>query len=431
MLSSHAARLVLSLALLTAPLPTWAGFKDFNIPPSDATVDVKAFSVANFTLNNLTSVFLNPVLPGREDLTLPIHAFLVEHKPSKESFMFDLGMRKDPENLPPAFAGFFTSKAITFDAFKDITDLLKEGGVSLNSIKTVFWSHAHFDHIGDMSKFPKGTKIVVGSKTDTSIFPDNPNSDLQASDLDGKQLVKLDFDKSKLTIGGLKAIDQFGDGSFYLLDTPGHLSGHMTALARTTPTSFILLGGDTLHHVGQLRPTAALQSTVPCPGDLLASTRTAISTSSFWSVNSTPGAFDLPSRAQPFFALSDVAGSFYADPGEATISVAKFEKFDADKDFLTIVAHDASVGGVLPLFPESLSTWQEDGLKEKMAWLFLDERNEAFELSPVSANDQPTSSLDEEYTKCVQQCSANAQKDRRMWMQRRSKVDWDMLMEEE
>ncbi|KAJ6592808.1 hypothetical protein B0H19DRAFT_1279534 [Mycena capillaripes] len=379
-------RRAFSLALLA--VPALARFQDFGIPVSTATVDVKAFNVANFTLNNLTGVFLNPVLPGRESLTLPIYAFLIEHKASKKKFMFDLGMRNDPQNLPPAFAGFFSSNAITFKPFKDITQLLKDGGVSLNSINGVFWSHAHFDHIGDMSKFPNSTEIIVGATTNLSIFPASQGSDLQASDLAGHKLVQLDFSSAKFTFGGMKAIDQFSDGSFYLLDTPGHLTGHMSAIARVTPTSFIILGGDTLHHVGQLRPSGQLhpsggfQDSVPCPGHLIAHAKSTISTDFFWSPKSTPGAFDLPSRTQPFFALSDIPGSFYADPLAATLSVDKLAPFDADTDFLTVVAHDLSIIGDLPYFPKSLSTWQKDGLKQKLAWLFVDPSNPAFFLSP-------------------------------------------------
>jgi hypothetical protein len=133
-------RSILSLALLAGPV--LAGFQDFGIPASDATVDVKVFNVANFTLNNLTSAFLSPVLPGRENLTLPMHAFLIEHKPTQKKFLFDLGMRNDPQNLPPAFAGFFSSKAITVENFKDITELLQDGGVALDSIDSVFWRYA-------------------------------------------------------------------------------------------------------------------------------------------------------------------------------------------------------------------------------------------------------------------------------------------------
>jgi hypothetical protein len=140
MFSFSTVRRVLSLVIFIAP--TLARLQDFGIPPSDATVDVKAFNVANFMLNNLTSVFLSPVLPGREDFTLPLQAFLIEHKPTKKKFMFDLAMRNDPQNLPPAFSSFFSSKAITFDPFKDITELLQDGGVSLYSIEAVFWRSA-------------------------------------------------------------------------------------------------------------------------------------------------------------------------------------------------------------------------------------------------------------------------------------------------
>ncbi|KAF8177572.1 beta-lactamase-like protein [Mycena galopus ATCC 62051] len=374
-------RLLISLPFLIAP--TFATFQNFGIPPSDATVDVKAFNVANFTLNNLTNAFLNPVLPGRENLTLPMHAFLIEHKPTQKLFMFDLGMRNDPQNLPPAFAGFFSSGTVTFDAFSDITELLQGGGVSLDSIDAVFWSHAHFDHIGDMSKFPNSTQIIVGGTTDLSIFPANSKSDLQASDLAGHNVAQLDFSNANLTFGGMEAIDQFGDGSFYLLNSPGHLTGHMSALARVTPSSFIVLGGDTLHHVGQLRPSGAFQTNIPCPGDLLADARSAISTDFFWSANTTPGAFDLPSRTRPFFAVSDATDSFYVDPVAATISVDKLAAFDADADFFTIIAHDRSILETLPYFPASLSTWQADGLKANTAWLFVDPTNPAFLFSPA------------------------------------------------
>lgn len=38
----------------------------------------------------------------------------------------------------------------------------------------------------------------------------------------GRKLVPLDFDaKTPLVIGGFKALDFFGDGSFYILDVPG------------------------------------------------------------------------------------------------------------------------------------------------------------------------------------------------------------------
>lgn len=43
------------------------------------------------------------------------------------------------------------------------------------------------------------------------------------------------------------AIDFFGDGSFYLVDSPGHLRGHINALMRVDPGKWVYLGGDCCH----------------------------------------------------------------------------------------------------------------------------------------------------------------------------------------
>ena len=45
-----------------------------------------------------------------------------------------------------------------------------------------------------------------------------------------------------------RAIDFFGDGSFYLVDSPGHLAGHLGAAARVAHDSFVFIAGDTCHN---------------------------------------------------------------------------------------------------------------------------------------------------------------------------------------
>ena len=44
------------------------------------------------------------------------------------------------------------------------------------------------------------------------------------------------------------AVDLYGDGSFYLVDAPGHLPGHLIAAARVAPGAFVFLGGDACHN---------------------------------------------------------------------------------------------------------------------------------------------------------------------------------------
>ncbi|KAJ6597545.1 beta-lactamase-like protein [Mycena vulgaris] len=361
----------------------YASYGDFGIPPSHATVDVKIFNPGNITLVNFTKAFILPVLPGHETVQFAMYAFLVEHKATQKRVMFDLGVRTDTENFVSVFATAFAAGQFKLEAAKDITELLQDGGISLESIDAVIWSHAHFDHIGDMSKFPNTTDLVIGPETDTATFPETPTSTLQASDFAGHNITKLDFSATKLTFSGLKAIDYFGDGSFYLLDTPGHLPGHITALARVTPTSFVSLGGDTFHHAGQARPRPEFQKNFPCPAHLLEETKTSISTDFFWSHNSHEGAFDMLSRAQQLLSISDINGSFYADPVASQVSLEKIATFDADPDFFVVTAHDWSLISSLPFFPASINGWKASHLKERTVWNFADKTNPAFTFSPM------------------------------------------------
>ncbi|KAJ7654512.1 beta-lactamase-like protein [Mycena polygramma] len=360
-----------------------ASYHNLGIPSSNATVEVKTFIVGNTTLVNGSHEFILPVLPGHETVTVPMFAFVVKHTNSNTTFMFDLGMRKDTENFAPAVEGLFTSGAVEVEIPKDIPELLQEGGISLASIDTVFWSHTHFDHIGDMSKFPNTTGIVIGSEADTATYPESPNATLQSSDFAGHQVTKLDFATANLTFSGIKAIDYFGDGSFYLLNTPGHVAGHMSALARVTLSSFIVLGGDAFHHAGEARPRPQFQKNFPCPAHLLEETKTSISTDYFWSPRSRDGAFDMRSRVQQLLATSDLPDSFYADPVTSQISLEKLATFDADPDIFVLIAHDVSLREYLPYFPRSLNNWKASQLKERTVWNFVQRGNPAFRFSPL------------------------------------------------
>lgn len=73
-----------------------------------------------------------------------------------------------------------------------------------------------------MSLFPSSTEIVVGPgfKASPVILPghpEKPDSFLNSSDFAGRHLNEIDFGDAGLRIGGFRAHDFFGDGSFYLL----------------------------------------------------------------------------------------------------------------------------------------------------------------------------------------------------------------------
>ncbi|KAJ7741293.1 hypothetical protein B0H16DRAFT_1890488 [Mycena metata] len=359
-------------------------FEDLNIPASSPTVTVKIFDVVDDPRQVVISAkgFVTPVAPGYENLTCPVFAFLIENTSTQQKVLFDLGPRKDFENGAPGVAEAVKAGHLALPISKDIVEQLSENGVEPKSISAVIWRrvkdlyHSHSDHTGDMSKFPSTTELVFGKDTLTETYETNPRSTLIPSDLAGRNLVRLDFDTAPLVIGGLKALDFFDDGSFYILNVRGHQAGHVCALVRVTPTSFVFLGADTCHHPGIFRPTAKLHRNIPCPGELIAAARSSISHTHIHAPEGTESSFDLSARTTPLLSIAE--DGYFEDPPAAHDSIRKMGDFDANPDVFVVLAHDESLGPLIGPFPTFLDQWQAKGWKKEATWAFVDEKNPAF-----------------------------------------------------
>ncbi|KAJ7057901.1 beta-lactamase-like protein [Mycena amicta] len=334
-----------------------ASYRDIGIPLSSSTVTVKVFDTIragdHTKIKGPATGLFAPVLPGHENFGSPIFSFVIEHTATQTRIMFDLGIRKDPQNSAPNIAQLILD-AFPFEAAdSDIVDLIEASGIPKESVSAVIWSHSHVDHTGDMTRFPPSTNLVVSKDMALSTYETDPHSTLLPSDIAGHKLVKIDFE---LQIDAFKAHDYFGDGSFYLLNVPGHQLGHVCGLARVTPTSFVLLGGDACHHAGVSPSYRASPQTLSL---------------------SAGSAFDLTARTNPLLHIAE--GPHQADPVVAQDSVNKLTAFDGNPDIFVVLAHDSSL---LPLFadtyPVVLDDWKAMGLKEKTVWAFLDEENPAF-----------------------------------------------------
>jgi glyoxylase-like metal-dependent hydrolase (beta-lactamase superfamily II) len=183
----------------------------------------------------------------------------------------------------------------------------------------------------------------------------------------GRNLYEIEFDGPKsLKIGQFKAFDYFGDGSFYLLDSPGHAIGHLCGLARTTtlPDTFVLLGGDVCHYGGIFRPSKYLpvprsihphpcrpHADVPfCPGG------------AFEELQKSRGR----SVTDPLFTPT-----FGHDIPEVIETIGKLQEADCQDNVFVIIAHDATVRDVVDQFPRSLNRWKERGWGKDVKWAFL------------------------------------------------------------
>lgn len=345
----------------------------FQPPPGSTTITVKLINPVNFGPSILNR-FMAPPVPHLETFKdCPSLSFLLEH-PSGRRLIWDLGIRKDYQNYAPSIANYIPTTNYTFDVTQNVADILIEGGINLSSVEAIIWSHWHWDHIGDPSTFPASTDLVVGPGFKEGLLPGapaNPTAPIQESDYEGRTLREISFEDSSLKIGRFSAYDYFGDGSFYLLDSPGHAVGHLCGLARTTTSSedtFILLGGDVCHYAGIFRPSKYLpvpQEIKPhpfasqrfqgdsiglCPGaawDKLQASRGRVSTDTL---------FDM---------------TFGLDSPLATDTMHKLQELDCTDNVFVVIAHDSTVRDHAPHFPATLNDWKAKGLGSDLKWAWM------------------------------------------------------------
>ena len=260
---------------------------------------------------------------------------------------------------------------------KDIPEQLVEQGLPLSSVNSIIWSHSHIDHVGDPSVFPPSVGLVVGAtfKSDNMPgYPTNPQGLLLDSAFAGRSVHELDFSTTSLKIGGFRAIDYFQDRSFFLLDAPGHTKHHLCALARTTLDSFVLLAGDSCHHMGQLRPSSYL----PLPDAMSPSLMEVdpASTGPQGSSSSTALRKLLPESkgTQSFYGLNE---GLHDDIAGAEDTLEKLKVFDANDSVLVIIAHDWSLLHVVDLYPKHLNQWKQHNWGKLGRWRFLADFKEA------------------------------------------------------
>ncbi|CCM05022.1 uncharacterized protein FIBRA_07221 [Fibroporia radiculosa] len=220
-------------------------------PPSEnqayCTVSVLRAGFAQLPLARI----LDSVTDPSEMIRAPCLSFLLRHSVSGDTFVFDLGLRKDWETgLPPTQAAII-KQYFTVDIPEDVADSLQKGGLAPEQIAHVCISHMHFDHIGDTAPFTRAT-FVVGAETralHTPGYPADPNGFVRSDVLPAGRTRYLERTEMRTPVGPFPhAYDWYGDGSLYLVDAPGHLPGQLTALVRTSADGgWVFLVADAAH----------------------------------------------------------------------------------------------------------------------------------------------------------------------------------------
>ncbi|KAJ9241327.1 hypothetical protein DTO169E5_3527 [Paecilomyces variotii] len=345
-----------------------------NLPSGSNTCELSILNTTcDMTLPTIS--LIGPNIKGHENLNLPTFSFYIYNARQNKRVLFDLGSRKDWWNFTPVVLDAVKTKGISgLRITHDVADVLAEGGIDPKTIDAVVWSHFHWDHVGNIQLFPKNVDVVVGAPFKSVFlpgYPTGPNSPFYEADFEGRNIVELEFDGS-LKIGQFLAHDYFGDGSFYLLKVPGHTAGHISGLVRTTPDTFVFLGGDVCHFPGAYRPSEyiPMPETLPAETKLDARIPLPCPCSYFTACHPHPER----ARTTPFYRVSEDPGSWYEDAPEAQRSVDKLTEFDGDENVFLAIAHDPALQDTLTFFPNgTINDWKAKGWKRTTHWGFVNE----------------------------------------------------------
>ncbi|KAK3988621.1 beta-lactamase-like protein [Cladorrhinum sp. PSN332] len=400
---------LLSLLLLTigvaahsSPRPPAAKLTIPRGSPARLSIIDSTLRMEKLNASGLTT----PPIPGFQYLpTLPSWAFLIESTTpgTNKKAIFDLGFPPNAnESFAPSRYKLMIGRALPVKVDKHVSEILVEHNISLDSINAIIWSHSHSDHIGDPKTFPPSTSLVVGpgfAEEFLPSYPTDPESSIPQDIFDGgRRLVELAPADFPLTIGNLPANDFFGDGSLYILDTPGHMVGHLAALVRTTtgPDTFVFLAGDLIHHGGELRPSDSpfnnqiphnVKSLYDCPFHPHPHESKSSSKNKNKNENKKFCGKDKCPSKKEFESLTSSIGRdprgpallpvLYHNFTQTMQSIERSKGFDNQDNIWYLYAHDpyllAEYGVGVKLFPRTANDWFKKGWREKTHWRFLED----------------------------------------------------------
>lgn len=180
--------------------------------------------------------------------SIQIYSYLIDH-PVHGSYFVDSGISHAVRSDPLGFLGFPLNLFVRTEKlkFSETTAEILERHAKHKSLRGVFLTHMHMDHLLGMPDFSSDIPIFVGAgELATSSFKNRIFRSVIDKLLVGKApLRELGFRVVSASMGA-EVIDYFGDGSFFIVPAPGHTAGSLVFVA-ATPQGPVLLTGDSCH----------------------------------------------------------------------------------------------------------------------------------------------------------------------------------------
>jgi glyoxylase-like metal-dependent hydrolase (beta-lactamase superfamily II) len=178
---------------------------------------------------------------------IKIYAHVVRH-PTHGVFLVDTGVSRrfvtDPKG---AGVGWVLRKFFGINKMRPQRSTAEIIEAERAPLKGVFMTHLHLDHVSGFPDIPTNVPVYVGPhEAEAALFLNLIAQGTNNRLLDGRpplQEFQIPCDADGKFAG---VVDVFGDGTYFVIFSPGHTAGHISFVARTA-SGPVLMTGDVCH----------------------------------------------------------------------------------------------------------------------------------------------------------------------------------------
>lgn len=181
------------------------------------------------------SVF-NPKIDQKVQMDMAVPCYVIKH-PSKGTLVWDAGL--NDELVSEKNGVEYYEGAFNLSVKKTMRSQMQEIGIDADEVTYFAPSHLHLDHSGNANYFANSTLLMQKVEYQIAFSEHAAKYDFNINNYSALKEAK------RIELQGDH--DVFGDGSAFILSTPGHSPGHQSLYLKLPQTGPVILSGDLYH----------------------------------------------------------------------------------------------------------------------------------------------------------------------------------------